>query len=352
MRSLYPSSLLLLAALLASCASTVHIRALAPAAVPLPATLQSVATANRIVPESSREKFYDLLEGAFTGEGIGVDRAGADECVNAVGQALATNSYRFRVAQAQLQLLGRGHEFFLPPLPPDYIQALCRRTQVDGLVVLEAFDSDMGLTRTTGTRTVKDKDGKEHQVPTFRVEMLMKVVTGFRTYGAAQGFVLDQARQEDHLAFTGEGDSYPAALRQLPPPEECIQRVARLAGDAYARRIAPSYVDLQREYFTSARKDGLVKQGALQAEAGEWAGAATVWQQAAASPDPAVASRALFNLAVASEVRGDLATAIDYARQAAFGYSNHQARTYLGVLHARQQAQLLVQEQLRSAPAH
>ncbi|TDN37554.1 hypothetical protein E4631_01405 [Hymenobacter sp. UV11] len=96
---------------------------------------------------------------------------------------------------AKAQLLGRGRGFFLPPLPPEYIQALCRRTQVDGLLVLEAFDSDMGLTRrTTGTRTVKDKDGKEHQVPTFRVDILMRVVTGFRTYGAAQGFVLDQAR--------------------------------------------------------------------------------------------------------------------------------------------------------------
>ncbi|TDN37553.1 hypothetical protein E4631_01400 [Hymenobacter sp. UV11] len=59
--------------------------------------------------------------------------------------------------------------------------------------------------------------------------------------------------------FTGEGDSCPAALRQLPAPAECIQHAARLAGDAYARRIAPSYVDLQRTYFTSARKDVLVK---------------------------------------------------------------------------------------------
>ena len=141
---LYSSSLTFLAALLLSaCASSVHIRALAPAAVPMPANLQSVATAKRIIPESRRDKFFDVLEGAFTGEGIGVDRAGADECVNVVGQALANNSYRFRVTQAQLQLLGRSREFFLPPLAPRYVQDLCRRTQVDGLVVLEAFDSDI-----------------------------------------------------------------------------------------------------------------------------------------------------------------------------------------------------------------
>jgi hypothetical protein len=116
-------------------------------------------------------------------------------------RALANNSYRFKVTQAQLQLLGRGREFFLPPLAPRYIQDLCRRTQVDGLVVLEAFDSDMAMSHTNGTRTVKDKEGKEYQVPTVHVEMVMKVVTGFRTYSATQGFVLDQARQEDQFVL-------------------------------------------------------------------------------------------------------------------------------------------------------
>src|SRR4051794_13510773 len=109
---------LLTVLLLASCVSSIQIRALAPAAVPMPANLQSVATANRIIPASGRDKFFDVLEGAFTGEGPGVDRAGANECVSVVGQALANNSYRFKVTQAQLQLQGRGREFFLAPLDP------------------------------------------------------------------------------------------------------------------------------------------------------------------------------------------------------------------------------------------
>ncbi|MGY3089760.1 hypothetical protein ACVWYF_002808 [Hymenobacter sp. UYAg731] len=351
MNKLYTSASTLLAALLLSaCASTVHIRALAPAAVPMPADLQSVATANRIIPESRRDKFFDVMEGAFTGEGIGVDRAGADECVNVVGQALANNSYRFKVTQAQLQLLGRSREFFLPPLAPRYVQDLCHRTQVDGLVVLEAFDSDMALTHTNGTRTVKDKEGKDHQVPTVHVEMVMKIVSGFRTYGAAQGFVLDQARQEEQLVFTGNGDNYPAALRQLPSPEECIRRVAQRAGDGYARRIAPSYIDLNRDYFTTAKKDALMKQAAVRADAEDWQGAATLWQQAAKNLNPKIAGRAFYNLAVASEVRGDLPGAIDWAKKSAYTCNNGQAKNYLRVLNDRLRAQELVQEQLKSVP--
>ena len=351
MQKLYAFALSALsAALFTACTSTVHLRALAPAAVPMPANLQSVATANRIIPASGRDKFYDVLEGAFTGEGIGVDRAGADECVNVVGQALANNSYRFKVTQAQLQLVGRGREFFLPPLEPRYIQALCRRTQVDGLVVLEAFDSDMALAHSNGVRTLKDKEGKEYQVPTVRVEMVMKIVTGFRTYGAAQGFVLDQARQEDQLVFTGEADTYPAALRQLPPPEECIRRVAQRAGDGYARRIAPSYVSLTRDYFTAAKKDALMKQAALRAESEDWQGAEALWQQAARNLNPKVAGRAFYNLAVASEVRGDLPGAVDWAKKSAYSCNNGQAKNYLRVLNDRLRAQELVREQLKSLP--
>ena len=350
MHELYTSLLLFFAVLLGACTSSVHIRALAPAAVPMPANLQSVATANRIIPESRRDKFFDVLEGAFTGEGVGVDRAGADECVNVVGQALANNSYRFRVTQAQLQLLGRGREFFLPPLAPRYIQDLCRRTQVDGLVVLEAFDSDMTLSHTNGTRTEKDKVGKEYQVPTVHVEMVMKVVTGFRTYGATQGFVPDQARQEDQLVFTGNADNYRDALRQLPPPKECIRRVAQRAGDGYARRIAPSYIEFNRDFFTLAKKDELVKQGAQRAEAGDWAGAETVWQQAARNLHPAVAGRAFYNLAVASEVRGDLPGAIDWTKKSAFTCNNGQAKSYLRVLNDRLRVQDFVREQLKSVP--
>jgi hypothetical protein len=212
MNAFLRSACLAAATLLSACTSTVHMQALAPAAVRMPDELQRIATANRIVATSGRDKFFDVLEGVFTGEGIGVDNAGAQESVMVLGQALGENSPRFKVTQAQLQLEGRTREFFLAPLPARHVQNLCRQTGVDGLVVLEAFDSDMTLTRTDGVRVVKDKDNVERKVPFVHVDMVMKVVSGFRTYGAAKGFIIDQAKLEDHLAFSGEGDTYQQAL--------------------------------------------------------------------------------------------------------------------------------------------
>ncbi|OGX83862.1 DUF6340 family protein [Hymenobacter glacialis] len=349
MKPFLRSAFLVASALLSACTSTIHMQALAPAAVRMPDELQRIATANRIVPTSGRDKFFDVLEGVFTGEGPGVDKAGAQESVMILGQALAENSPRFQVTQAQLQLQGRSREFFLEPLAPRYVQEVCRQTQVDGITVLEAFDSDMALKRTDGVR-VKDKDKGERKVPFVHMEMVMKVVSGFRTYGAAQGFILDQAKLEDYLTFSGEGATYQQALSQLPAPDICIRQVARLAGDKYARRIAPSYFTLTREYYTRAKKDIAMQQAAIRATSEDWAGAAALWQQATTHANPKVAGRAFYNMAVASEFGGNLDEAIAWARKSAYTANNRAAREYLRQLQRRQQAQLLIAEQLQSLP--
>jgi hypothetical protein len=232
------------------------------------------------------------------------------------------------------------------------VQNLCRQTGVDGLVVLEAFDSDMALKRTDGMRTVKDKDNVERKVPFVHVDMVMKVVSGFRTYGAEKGFIIDQAKLEDHLAFSGEGDTYQQALRQLPAPDVCIRQVAKLAGDKYARRIAPSYFTLSREYYTRAKKDAAMRQAAIRATSEDWAGATALWKQATTSLHPKVAGRAFYNMAVASEFNGNLDEAIAWAKKSAYSCNNRAAREYLRQLQRRQQEQFLIAEQLQSLPVN
>ncbi|TGE25699.1 hypothetical protein E5K00_11060 [Hymenobacter aquaticus] len=348
LRSAWVSALIL--GLATSCTTTVHLEALAPASVPMPPTLQRIATANRILPDSRRDKFFDVLEGIFTGEGPMVDRAGAEACVLSTGEALMRNSPRFRVTPANLQLVGRTREFFLPPMSPDYVRRVCRTSQVDGLVVLEAFDSDMQLQRSQEERVIKEKDKPDRKVLVTVVHMDMRVVTGFRTYGP-EGLVVDQARQEDHLGWTSEGATYQAALAGLPAPERCIRDVARRVGDQYARRIAPSYVPLTRNVYTRAKKNPHMEQARQCVQATDWTQAAARWQQAARNLNHVVAGRAFYNLAVFEEMNNRLPEAIDYARKAAYTCQMRPAVAYLRVLQDRQQAEQLVQTQMAGSRA-
>ncbi|NVO30813.1 DUF6340 family protein [Hymenobacter lapidiphilus] len=341
---------LLALGLLAGCTTTVHMQSLAPAAVTMPGNMQRIATASRVLPESSRDKFFDVLEGIFTGEGLLVDRAGTETCALSVGEALMRNSPRFRVTPANLQLVGRTREFFLPPLAPGYVRQVCAETQVDGLVVLEAFDSDLQVTQRQEERIIKEKDKPDRKVAVTVAVMEMRLVTGFRTYGP-DGTVVDQAKQEDRMHWTSEGPAYQDALRQLPPPADCIRELAARIGDQYARRIAPSYVNLAREVYTSTRKDAYMQQAKQMVNATDWTQAAGAWQKAAQSPDSKVAGRAYYNLAVFEELNNRLPEAIEYARKAAYTHQLRAANSYLRELQQRQQAELIVSEQLPGASA-
>ncbi|RIY04893.1 hypothetical protein D0T11_21270 [Hymenobacter rubripertinctus] len=337
--------------LLTGCTTTVHMQALAPAAVPMPGSMERIATASRVLPESRRDKFFDVLEGIFTGEGLLVDRAGTEACAISVGESLMRNSPRFRVTPANLQLLGKTREFFLPPMPPRYVQQVCIENQVDGLVVLEAFDSDMHVEQHQEERVIKEKDQPDRKVQVTVAVMEMRLVTGFRTYGP-DGTVVDQAKQEDRMYWTNEGPSYQEALRPMPAPGECIRQVAARIGDQYARRIAPSYVALSRQIYTRAGKDANMQQARQMVAATDWAEAAVVWQKAAQSPDSDVAGRACYNLAVVEELNNRLPEAIEYARKAAYTHQLRAATAYLRELQQRQQAELVVAEQLPGTSAN
>ncbi|MBT9393337.1 hypothetical protein KLP40_09200 [Hymenobacter sp. NST-14] len=336
---------LLSLSLLSACTATVPMQSLAPAAVTMPASMSRIATASRVLPESGRDKFFDVLEGIFTGEGLLVDRAGTEACAMSVGESLMRNSPRFKVTPANLQLLGRTREFFLPPMAPDYVRRVCAESQVDGLVVLEAFDSDMQVTQHQEERVIKEKDKPDRKVAVTVAVLEMRLVTGFRTYGP-DGTVVDQAKQEDRMVWTNEGPTYQEALRRMPAPAECIRQVATRVGDQYARRIAPSYVALSRQVFTRARKDAHMEQARQMVAATDWAEAAAAWQQAARSANPDVAGRAYYNLAVYEELNNRLPEAIEYARQAAYTHRLRAATAYLRELQLRQQSESEASRQL------
>ena len=335
--------------LLQACSSVVNIPALAPAAIRIPDPIQKVATANRFLPASNSDKFKDILEGIFTGEGIGVDKAGANEAVMVLGQSLTNNSPRFQVSQANLQLLGRTREFFLPPLNPQFVQETGRQIGADALVVLEAFDSDLLLSKINFEKTVKE-NGVERKIPMIAVTMQMKVVTGFRMYDVGSGLIIDQAKMENVLSWKKEGITELAAKRLLPLPNQCVLDVARLAGDQYARRIAPSRISISRTYYTKVKKDAVMQQAKVKAQVMDWQGAAELWSQALQNPNPKVAGKACYNLGVAREVQGDLERALDYAKKAAYDYHLKPARNYILQLNQRLQAQQAVNQQLESLP--
>ncbi len=117
------------------------------------------------------------------------------------------------------------------------------------------------------------------------------------------------------------------------------------AGRAYGQRIAPTWVWVDRRYFSNGSP--AMREARDRARATDWDGAAKIWRKLARSSDPKVAAKARFNLALYHEVHGRLAKAEDKAVEAAGMLSRASTREYVWVLQRRQADEARLREQMR-----
>jgi hypothetical protein len=81
------------------------------------------------------------------------------------------------------------------------------------------------------------------------------------------------------------------------------------------------------------------------AQTGNWNDAAQLWQQETNNPDRKVAGRACYNMAIISEINGELDAAIAWAQKSYENYNNRLALYYVNILKNRKVSMDLVKEQ-------
>jgi hypothetical protein len=300
--------------LFSSCATNnVRLRVMRPAVIDVPKDIQKLSLANRYKPKKPN-RVLNVLEGLITGEGIGTDRRGAEASLQGLAEVLA-ESPRFSSTQLPVQLEGTGMANFPEPLSPEEVKRLCDMASADALVTIEAFDSDSDMNYGTREKTEK-VDGESTKVTYHTVDAALRVTVGWRMYRASDGTLVDQFRMIETIHFREEGRSQEAARRALPNKERITQRVGQVVGNAYATRISPAWFWVSRSYFTKAKKTPEMKIARNSARVNDWEGAAKIWNALSANPNPKVSRRAMYNMAVAAEVLGDIDSAIHWTEEA------------------------------------
>ena len=287
-----------------------RLEVLEAAAVTVPAHIRTLAVVNRYLPkEGGGLKIAKKIEAWNSGELYGQDRRGSEAGVQGLVDALR-GLERFGVVRPALQLEGSGMAFLPDPLERDTVQSICADHEADGLVTLEAFDS------AAGWKTGEPEGAGSDAEPRGRV----RVTTGWRMYDCETGFIVDEYHDRD----TG----------YTPDDQEGTVEAMRLSlAAAYARRIAPHWIVVDRLYFGKGCPD--LKRAAKLAKRGDWDGAEALWRKAARQGDPEICGRAAHNLALAHERRGELEEALEWARKADTEYDNRLARSYVDILRYR-----------------
>jgi hypothetical protein len=284
-----------------------------PARISISNNINDVVIANRSTP-SRKNLGENIMEGVFTGEGIGMDKKASKMCANTLIKSLS-ESNRFKVKNSvEIEFKGTGTSSFSPPLKWKKISNICSSYNADALIVLEAFDSNTRIyygKPITKIRKEKKKKIKELRFPAI---LEIEIKSGWRIYDLENKNIIDENIFTEIKEFKAWGNSIKEAKRNLPSLSYALIESGNFAGKQYSNRISPNWIRSSRVFYTG-KYDELKKAKKLVKDK-KWDKAILIWKGLINNEDDKLASQACYNLAVASEIKGLFVVALDWARKA------------------------------------
>ena len=279
----------------------------------------------------------EVIDAGLSLEGPELDREGSNAMAEGCKDRLVSMD-RFE----KVEILDSMHnDAGMPNMMPsqmgwDEVEKICLENDVQLLFVLEMFDTDTKIDYDTRTKQVAGPLGTEIPVLQHRATMWTNIYFGWRIYDPSNKTVVDWVRFRDKLTSNSGWTINPvAAAGALIGRKDAVRQIGRANGELYAERIVPNRVRVRRQYFTrGSRKLKIANRRAL---VNDWEGAAELWEQETKSSKPKVAGRANYNMAIISEIRGELDAAINYAQISYTDYNRRMGRDYARILRDRQQ---------------
>lgn len=335
--------MLILAGIMISCKTNqLYLSVVEPAPVTLPADIKKVGVINR--SQSTEEtKAIDVADKILTLEGANLDKEGALESIKGLSEELLNNN-RFTEVMALNDIDFRTPKLgvFPAPLSWDIVSQICKSTGTDALFSLEKFDTDTHINYSTRKVDIKTPfgtiPGLEHQA---NMETLVK--TGWRIYDPAGKVILDEFLYDESIMSSGRGVNPLAAAAALMGRKEAVKQVGNKAGHGYAMRIIPFQIRVMRDYYVKG--SDRFKVAKRKAQMGKWDEAGELWKAELQNPKMKVASRATYNMAIISEINGDLDGALSWAQKSFEDYNNKLGREYVRILENRRYKNQVLAEQ-------
>jgi Family of unknown function (DUF6340) len=317
-----------------SCSSTnlMSLSVMEPAPVTIAPDIRTVGIVSRTLPED-RNRVLDALHRVESLEGKDIELEGARSSVDGL-QAQLTRNNRFEQVKFldNVDLRGFGAGVFPSPLTWEQVTNTCRDNGVDALFVLEVFTTDTKFDYAAKPASLQTPVGNvntlEHQV-----NMRTSVRTGWRIYDPAHQAIYDEYTLNRDMNFASRSINPLEAAEGLMERKEEVKKVGYAAGQAYASRIQPYWIRVSRDYFIKGNDE--FTQATRYARAGQWDEAGKLWMANTRNADHTIAGRACYNMAIISEINGDLDGAITWAQKAYTEHGNRLALGYISMLRNR-----------------
>jgi hypothetical protein len=246
---------------------------------------------------------------------------------------LSTNNrFKFVALLDSMAVENRAGDVFPAPMDWAEVQQICDANGVQVLFVLEVFDTD---TKVSYNMNMVNKNTPlgTIQVPNHRATANTRITTGWRIYDPKNKIVRDEYSLRDRVSNTGSGINPVKALSTIMNREQIVKGLSLRMGRFYAGRVRRQYFRVYRDYFNKGSSN--LKIGFRRADGADWDGAAEMWKKETESSRRKVAGRACYNMAIYSEIQGDVKGALEWAQKSYADYNNKAARDYTRILRDR-----------------
>ena len=301
--------------------------------------IQSITLMNRSMSNQFLNHIEDSLQSYFYRNGyqlskIVLDSMAADTTIKALAALLYESGRYDVVIPLERNIPRNGSYHVLPdPLDQELVQQLCTDYKTDALMVLERFS----------TKVMSDYSREKYNDPNFGVSYYyyasldLKYDAYFRIYKPGLKTVMKEIELSDTINWESAENNQVNMFRQLPSIKMALINAGiRVALDADSQ-LSPTWIRENRGYFLFNQKND---RGQVFMEENNYAGAAEYWAELAKSKNKNIRSKAEFNMALISELNGNLDSAIEWGLKSFYSYYRNQTEVYLKKLQFRKENQL------------
>lgn len=311
-----------------------------PALITISQDLKSIGLLNRSIPTSKAG-----LEGTLSGETPAQDKDLSEECMRGLNETLNTSD-RFQVVRCEGTMMAADEKSLSFGAPLDWatVDSLCTLYKVDGLMVLEYFDTDFsilnpGATAAAAVGSVLNGGGGQVQVKGTATSN-----AGFRVYYPKTKAILYEDRFDYKKYWTQTSTNPADALAKLIKKNDALFDVSYETGFEFAMNVVPLYFWEHRDMYKG--KKGDMERGERQALAKDWEAAIKTWTEVYnMSNKSKIRAKAAFNVALGYEVMGNLTDAQIWVQRAYVEGGKKTALEYSNIIDYRIREQDKLKEQ-------
>lgn len=205
-------------------------------------------------------------------------------------------------------------------LNPFIVKDICRAYNTDALMVMEKFS----------TKVMTDYSHEKSGMNDYHYASIdLKYNAHFRIYKPGSKNLVKEIELTDTIYWESSDYTLERLFKKLPTIKQALINAGIKIALDVDEKLSPTWIKEKRGYFLFSSKDD---QGQKLMNERNYTEAEKFWNGLASSTDKKIRSKAEYNLALISELNGDLEAAIKWGVKSFQSLYRHQTEAYLDIL--------------------